>query len=469
MAIKFNPQQQEAFNRLKGFVKQNTINTFILKGYAGTGKTLLIQHLAEYLTKEKINYNLMATTGRAAGVLRGRTDLPTSTIHSVLYRFASVEGDDDSIPDDASPDLFGDMQLHFYPVEQLEKNCIYIIDEASMLASVPDDKSSYAVFGTGSLLLDFLKAAGRNKVIFVGDPAQLPPVHQNTSPALELDWLRKQGRVVAEAKLTQIMRTDEDNDILQMAQEVRNQIGEIAFSKWIKLPAKNRKKCKVVQDTQSLFLEYYAHYVQFGEKGSIAIAPSNRLCNQLNIQFRQRLFSYRNNILEVGEILMVNQNNYLVPLTNGDFVKVLSLGEISEKAHLKFQNVRIKQLETGKEFEIKLALDCLGNYNGNLTMDQQRNLMIDFSKRMRERNIRPKTEQYNSAMRTDPYLNSLRAGYGYVVTCHKSQGGEWEYVFLFLDKSMYAYMEPDVMRRWWYTAITRTKQQVYLQEGWWLK
>jgi superfamily I DNA/RNA helicase len=125
-------------------------------------------------------------------------------------------------------------------------------------------------------------------------------------------------------------------------------------------------------------------------------------------------------------------------------------------------------VDTEKEFQIKLALDPFSNFAANLTIDQQRNLMIDFSRRMRRNGIKPKSDAYKEAMRKDTYLNSLRATYGYVVTCHKAQGGEWKDVFLFLDKKMYAYLAADEMRRWWYTAITRTKEHLYLHNDWWI-
>ena len=138
------------------------------------------------------------------------------------------------------------------------------------------------------------------------------------------------------------------------------------------------------------------------------------------------------------------------------------------RAHLKFQNVRVAHLETEKEYQLNLALDPFSNFAPNLTTDQQRNLMIDFSRTMRRKKIRPKSDEYLEVMRKDPYLNSLRASYGYVVTCHKAQGGEWKHVYLFLDKKMYGFMNTDQLRKWWYTAITRTKEHLYIHDDWWV-
>lgn len=469
MKITLNTKQQKVFDHLKEFIKKDyPIDTIILNGYAGTGKTLLVQEFASYLQKKKIKFSLLATTGRAAAVLRGKTDFPTSTIHGALYKFSKVDGDSDDIAIDAKPDEYGQMKLLFEPAELLEEDCIYIIDEASMLASESSDDSSFAIFGTGSLLPDLLHAIGRNKIILVGDPAQLPPVFQDASPAFDIKWLETYNRKVERYFLEEIMRTDKDNDILIVAEEVRKNIGKESFSKWIKLPALNRNNCKVLPDANTVFLEYYSYFLQFGPEGAIGIAHSNKACNHLNQFFRRRLYPNRNNLLEVGEILMVTQNNYLIPLVNGDFIKVLNIGEISEKCNLRFQNVKIEHLVSGNIYEIKLALDPLSQYVSNLSTDQQRNLMIDFSKRMRKKGIKANSNFYKDAMQKDVYLNSLRATYGYVITCHKSQGGEWENVFLFLDKGMYGYMSQDYMRKWWYTAITRAKKYLFLHREWWL-
>ncbi|MBW7840732.1 MAG: AAA family ATPase [Chitinophagaceae bacterium] len=464
----FNDKQQQVFNQLKAFVKDKTIDTFILNGYAGTGKTFLIQFFAKYLKQKKMKFALLATTGRAAAVLRGKTELPTSTVHGALYSFSKVDGDDEDIPDDAPADAFGQMRLIFEPNKKLEDNCVYIVDEASMLASESNNESSFAVFGSGSLLPDLLHAIGKNKIIFVGDPCQLPPVNQIVSPALDQNWLNHFGRITVTATLDQIMRTNPDNDILMVAAEVRDAIGTVPVSKWIKLPAKNRNHCTVLPDGNTIFLEYFARFLQYGPKDSIAIAHSNAACNHLNKYFRKRLYRDSDQLVEDGEILMVTQNNHIVPLTNGDFVKVIHRGEISARANLRFQDVRIRHIDTDKEYQIKLALDPFGNFAANLTVDQQRNLMIDFSRRMRRKGIKPKSDAYHEAMRKDSYLNSLRATYGYVVTCHKAQGGEWNEVFLFLDKKMYGYLNPDGMRRWWYTAVTRTKEHLYLHDDWWI-
>lgn len=469
MVAKLNKKQLEVFDLLKAFAKNSTHNTFILNGYAGTGKTFLIQQFASYLKEQKIKFALLATTGRAAAVLRGKTALETNTVHGVLYRFSTVDGDDENIPDDAPSEAYGQMKLVFEPRLQAEKDKIYIVDEASMLGSEPGPETSFASFGSGLLLPDLLDAIKDNKIIFVGDPCQLPPICQTLSPALNEVWLQNASRMVTTGTLDQIMRTEEGNDILIIATDVRNAVGKPPIANWTKLPARNRNNCTLYTDANTLFLEYFTRFLQHGPADCIAIARSHNICNKINKSIRTRLYPSSNQLINVGEILMVSQNNYLVPLSNGDFVKVLSIAEIQVKEQLRFTDVRVLHLETGKEYQVKLALDPFLNYAGNLNTDQQRNLMIEFSRRMRKKNIGPKSDAYKEIMRKDAFLNSLRATYGYAVTCHKAQGGEWNNVFLFLDKGMYGPMKNDELLRWWYTAITRTRKQLHLHDDWWLK
>ena len=468
MAAKLNNKQQEVFDQLTAFVKTDQHDTFILNGYAGTGKTFLIQEFAKYLKEQKIKYSLLATTGRAASVLKGKTTLDTNTVHGELYRFSKVDGDDENIPDDAPAAAYGQMKLIFEPRLQEEKGKIYIVDEASMLGSELGPDTSFASFGSGLLLPDLLTAIRDNKIIFVGDPCQLPPICQTLSPALDKQWLIDAGRKVTAGTLDQIMRTQQGNDILTIATDIRHAVGKPKTSNWTKLPARNRNNCTLFADTNTLFLEYFSRFLQYGSTDSIAIARSNSLCNKINKNIRYKLYPGSTQIVNVGEILMVTQNNYLVPLTNGDFVKVMEIGEILPKDQLRFADVRVAHMETGSEHKVKLALDPFANFAPNLTPDQQRSLMIDFSRRMRKKSIGPKSDAYQESMRKDPYLNSLRATYGYAVTCHKAQGGEWDNVYLFLDKSMYGAMNNDEMLRWWYTAITRTRRQLHLHDDWWL-
>jgi ATP-dependent exoDNAse (exonuclease V) alpha subunit len=469
MEFNLNTKQKAVFKQLIDFIDSESHDTFILNGFAGTGKTFLIQHFAKHLEKEKHKFLLIASTGRAAAVLKGKTGLPTNTIHGQLYGFSNIEGEDENIPADAPNEAYGQMKLIFSPKQQIEKGCLYIVDEASMLGSESGPETSFANFGSGLLLPDLLKAINKNKIVFVGDPCQLPPINQSISPALNKNWLSQHNRKVTVATLDEIMRTAKNNDILTLAADVRSGIGKAKSENWTKLKALYRNNCTIHENNNELFEAYFNRFSRNDIKNCIAIARKNEICQNINVAFRKKLFPITNNLINEGELLMVSQNNYLVPLSNGDFVKVLKVGKSNMYAGLHFTSIKVLHVETEQEFDIKIVQEPFVNGSANLNTHQQRALMIEFSRKMKKQNIKPKSEIYLERMKKDEYLNCLRATYGYAVTCHKAQGGEWDHVYLFLDKSMYGAMKNDELLRWWYTAITRTKKQLHLHYEWWLK
>lgn len=461
-----NKEQAEVISSIKEFIKGGEHDTFILKGYAGTGKTFLMQHLATELNNEKSAFSFLATTGRAATVLKGKTGFEARTIHGELYQFFEVDGDNNDIPANADTDAYGQMKLIFNVRAKDDTKKIYIVDEASMVSTESDDEKAYAQFGSGDLLHDLLSVVEDNKIIFVGDPCQLPPVNQSFSPALDEAYLSAKGRKVQKAELQTIVRTRSGNDIVDLAHSIRNLIGNEDLPKWVKLSAQGMTNC-IVHPSEEDLLNRYLEQFSAKQRNSIAIAQTNAACNRINTEVRKFLYGRPGAPLMPGDILMVTQNNYMVPLTNGDFVEVVAVNDTISEAGLNFVDVKVKHQLTGKEYEILLSLDVLYGGGANLNKDQQRTLMINFSNRMRSRKIGPNTQKYKDNMKKDEYLNSLRATYGYAVTCHKAQGGEWDNVYLFLNKSMYA-MNTNDMCRWWYTAITRAKQSLHLAHDWWI-
>lgn len=466
-APKLNIEQQEVFASVQKFLKHPAADTFVLKGYAGSGKTFLMQHLAQWLDKNEQSFCMLASTGRAATVLRGKTGLEAKTVHSELYHFNKVIGDDDETPDDAPIDKFGQMKLQFNLRIPDESKKLYIIDEASMLANDPTDDDYLALFGSGQLLQDFFAAIGRNKVIFVGDPAQLPPVNHLDSPALNMDWLSQQKRTALTMMLYTVERTQSNNDILVLAERIRHLTTCVNLPRYPKMVAKDIQNVCMNGSLQALFKSYVATYKENEYGNSIAIAHSNRIVQSINRAMRRELYGKLDMPIQVGDVLLVTQNNYVVPLTNGDFVFVTGLGEIRIQANLHFQSVRVKAFLSDTEFELLMSLDVLYSNSGNFTKDQMKAIMVDFTRRVRQKGIRPNTEAYKKAMMEDSYLNCLRATYGYAVTCHKAQGGEWNNTFLFLDKGMFI-MKPTELCRWWYTAVTRTKNKLHLADDWWI-
>lgn len=463
-----NHDQQQAFKALQRFVEHPAADTFVLKGYAGTGKTYLMQHFARWLKENNHEFSLLASTGRAATVLRGKTGFDATTVHGELYRFSRVDGDEEDLPEDAPADKFGQMLLQFSLRPPDDGKRIYIIDEASMLGSEPGPDEGVVAFGSGQLLPDFFVAAGNNKIVFVGDPGQLPPVGQAFSPALDMGWLAGEGRTAISTTLEKIERNDAGNDILVLASNVRNMVANES-NPFPKLPAAYLNNVKLYDSDQALFEDYLDVFNRKGPSAALAIARTNQEVAVINRDMRYRIYGEWDLPVKEGDVLMVVQNNYSVPLTNGDFVEVMSLGETEVHAGLNFQRIKVKAYLSGQEHELLISLEVLYGNDNNLTRDQSRMLMIDFSRRMRQRKIPVNSEAYKQRMMQDKILNCLKAKFGYAVTCHKAQGGEWDDVYLFLNNKMYGMRPKENLFRWWYTAITRAKRRLHLSRSWWIE
>jgi ATP-dependent exoDNAse (exonuclease V) alpha subunit len=461
-----NQDQKTAFKAIQRFL-DSAADTFVLKGYAGTGKTFLMQHLATWLKEQKHPFKMLASTGRAATVLRGKTGFTARTVHSELYNFSQVDGMDDDHPDDASYDLFGQLRMLFQLREPDDEKTLYIVDEASMLSSELGEDNSFASFGSGFLMTDFFSAVGRNKIIFVGDPCQLPPVGEITSPALDMDWLAMEKRIAVSFTLETIERTDAGNDILVLAESIRKLSEKEDPERFVKLPAGGLNNVKLHENNKALFNSYLEKYKAVGVNGALAIARSNRMVGDINRAVRRDLYGELDMPLQNGDVLLVIQNNYAVPLANGDFVTVTELGPAKTQAGLNFQEIKVKALATGEEHDVLVSLDILYGKSVNFSESQQKSLMLDFKQRMKSSDIRGNTPEFKTEMMGDPYLNCLRSKYGYAVTCHKSQGGEWDHIYLFLEKSMYSMPQPELYK-WWYTAVTRARKELNLVNEWWI-
>ena len=267
--------------------------------------------------------------------------------------------------------------------------------------------------------------------------------------------------------LKKIERTDAKNDILKLAAAVRQMILDNVDVQYPRLPAANLSNVKLHSSAKSLYLSYLESYKAKGVNGTLAIARANKTVQDINRAIRRDLFGEKDLPLQQGDVLLVTQNNYYVPLTNGDFVTVTELGEKESRDDLHFQNVKVKSVTTEIEYSLLLSLEALSSKKGTFTNEQMKSQMIDFGYRMREKELLPSSEKYQKAMLTDKYLNCLKATYGYAVTCHKAQGGEWDNVYLFLDTKMYG-MPNQELFKWLYTAITRARKELNLENGIWV-
>ncbi len=239
---------------------------------------------------------------------------------------------------------------------------------------------------------------------------------------------------------------------------------EVTFPK---IPASNLNNVKLYASDEELFKAYSKRQKIKGTNGTLAIARSNKTVQNINKAMRRDLYGSSTTSLQIGDVLLVTQNNYRVPLSNGDFVIVCSLGDIQTKERLNFQTARVKAVASDAEYDVLLSVEALKSDKGNLNDDQLKSLIINFTHRMQAKNISVNSPEYRKRMMEDEYFNCLRTTYGYAVTCHKAQGGEWDDVFLFLDKSMYG-MKRQELFKWWYTAITRSRQELNLVKDWWI-
>lgn len=460
--IVLTPSQQSVFNQIKAFI-QSDANVFILRGYAGTGKTTMIQTIVNEISKS-ISVVLMAPTGRAARVLASKTDHDASTIHRAIYGKAAIRA--------KKCDDIADLEFKYvFPVGQSNDKMVAIIDEASMLCSRTIQQELFQ-FGTDNLmddLLTYVRPSFGGKLIFVGDPAQLPPVGESESNALRREFFEEKGFKVMEAELTEVLRQSGESVILKNAMQIRNLLEK---DKRNRLVFEEKANEVEVLEKGELLEQYLSDRKKSNRNNSVVICFTNQGAYHYNKEIRESLYGTENPPLRAGDVLMVVQNNYSLDRMNGEFVPVLEIGETTHQSApvyvqqggrreriiitLEFVQVMITD-GNGIPTSCLLLLDLLNNGNASLTIDQQRALYINF--RMRHQHLKPGTEAFGNALQSDAYYNCLKAKYGYAVTGHKCQGGEWGKVYV--DYYGRTGLSKDCLR-WAYTATTRAQNTLYV-------
>lgn len=476
--ITLKPGQKEAFKKLKDFVASDEQRVFILRGYAGTGKTTLMKFLIRELEAQERPYRLLASTGRAAKILSNMTGTSSgSTIHSMIYSFNGLNQDLSNV-DTTKVEVTGQLYLTFEPTnvnDQEDTGVVYIVDEASMIADRSSGEIYQASFGSGRLLkelLDYDKRPG-SKFLFVGDPCQLPPVTEAFSPALYPEYFRQAfGIAVEMAELTEIVRQGEGNDIVSVSQYVRQRFDQVPPEKKYYCGMQYREylpfgNCSNIRlyPTRNEMVENYVRNVQReGFNHSTLICRANKDCLQQSRLVRSLLGIGGDTIVK-GDLLMVVQNN-VCGLMNGDMVEVVEVrGNTFAHAGLHFRRVVVKELFSQRKQLLLLVEDTVNSPNVNLNQVQQKELFVDFIFRMKAQGItQSMQEAFQDAMRKDVYLNALRCNYGYVITCHKAQGGEWEEVFVDLP-DYFMYQPTKGTYQWIYTAMTRARNTLHLVNG----
>ena len=442
-------KQHELLNELTDFIFSNNNRAlFLLKGYAGTGKTTTISTVVNSLWKAGKKAVLLAPTGRAAKVISVYSKKQALTIHKKIY----------------FPKKQQNGSVDFVMQPNKHTNTIFIIDEASM---IPDKPSNAKLFETGSLLDDLISYvySGKNcKIIFIGDTAQLPPVKLNVSPALEATTLELDyHKDVTELELDEVMRQHENSGILANATHLRMLIDNHSTNFQFDLEYPDIIRLVDGYDIEDAITTAYDNN---GVEDTAFIVRSNKRANQYNEQIRTKIRGQENEI-STGDFVMVVKNNYYWLkdsseagfIANGDICEVMRINSIKELYGFKFAEVEVRMIDypNQKPFETVLLLDTLTSETPSLTYDESNKLY----QAVREDFAHEKSKYKQLlAIKNNKFFNALQVKFSYAMTCHKSQGGQWKTVFIeqpYLPDGI----DTDYLR-WLYTALTRAQEKLYL-------
>lgn len=444
-------RQWELIHLLENFAKnKGTNDLFLLKGYAGTGKTSVMGAYVKTLTDLRIKTKLLAPTGRAAKVFSQKSNKQDAfTIHKQIYRRKSKA-------DFSSP-------LSLQP--NLSKNTLFIVDEASMIGDYTMNNDG-SISGRNLLddLIDYVYSAEGCKLVFLGDDGQLPPVGSDYSPAMSMDYLKHHypNLNIFNFTLEEVLRQSKNSDILLNATTLRKPEKE-GYPKFVLTGQ---------EDLLRLPGEYLQEILEnsfnnYGIEDTIIITRSNKRANAYNNQVRARILWYEDLICS-GDYMMVVKNNYFWTnddskmgfIANGEILVVKRILKFEEMYGFQFARLQVQFIDYEEEGEIEILVltETLNSDGPSLSRERMKELFFEVEKDYYH--IRDKKKRYEAILE-NPYFNALQVKYAYAVTCHKSQGGQWKNVFIDLG-----YVTEDMMNgefyRWLYTAITRGSEKVYL-------
>ena len=445
--------QREACTLLTEFLFDPDPNAaFMLKGYAGTGKTSLVSARIQSAPHLKIKTLLLAPTGRAAKVLSGYSHRKAYTIHKKIYTTIT---DASGIP-------------HSVRAPNKHSYTLFIVDEASMIGL---DNMEGALFGRRSLLEDLIEYVSEGshcRLLLIGDTAQLPPVGQPESPALSSEFLSSISNLkIFEYELTEVVRQESLSGILHNATLLRQQITHLEDWDEVQLPLFEPLPDVVRLSGEELQEALESEYSANGQEDVVLITRSNKNANQYNQAVRYRIL-YREDEINAGDYLMVVKNNYfwldqesdMGFIANGDIVEVQSVRNHQELYGFHFVDATLRFIDYPDmpNIDCKLLLETLHSESPNLTREESQqlfqNVMEDYA------DVESKSERLR-LVKENPYFNALQVKFSYALTCHKTQGGQWSTVFI--DQG---YFTEDMLNkeflRWLYTALTRATQKVYL-------
>ncbi len=442
--------QEKAMANIGNFMRsKNNDSVFILNGYAGTGKTTLISVLVNVLTSLNIDFVLLAPTGRAAKVISTYAHKRAYTIHKYIYWiFTAKEGG-----------------LRITLQKNLHKNALFIVDESSMIGT----SSSSSLNGSGCLLDDliaYVKQGQNCNLFFVGDMAQLPPVGENLTPALDAKYLEKNyGFNVYTSTFKTVVRQQYESGILENATTLRKSLN---YENKV-LPKLSLGGFTDIERVPGVELSDIldSSYSQQDIHNVIVLCRSNKRANMYNQQIRNRIL-FREDVIATGDILMVVKNNYFcLPdghsagfVANGDIIEIMRIRKVYALYGFDFADVTIRMMDYPDDlnFETTILLNTISTETPSLSSDDYRKLfneiLLDYED---EKTYKAKMDK----MRVNPHLNALQIKFAYAITTHKSQGGQWHTVFVdhgFLDKEKI----DNMFIKWLYTSFTRATDKLYL-------
>lgn len=451
--------QERAMQTFAHFLADRNPNVvMILRGSAGTGKTSLAGAMVRTMQRLGQKLMLLAPTGRAAKVFSLNSGMPAYTIHRRIYREKAYQG------------LDGQFNLN----ENRYRNMLFVVDEASMVSSVPNGDSH---FGSGSLLDDLFKYvySGDNcRLLLIGDSAQLPPVGEDEAPALSADMLAGYGMKVYECDLNEVLRQSQDSGILYNATFIRHLITHEEATDLPRIEFAGFADI-VVMPGDELIDSLSSSYSHTGLDDTIVVTRSNKHANIYNQGIRNMVLD-RDDMLCSGDMLMIVRNNYFwteqlaadksspassVPafLANGDRAKVLRVRNVREFYGFRFADVWLQFPDYDNfEMQVTITMDSLTTDAPALTREQNETL---YNKVMEDYADLPTKPERLKALRKDIYFNALQVKFAYAVTCHKAQGGQWQHVYLDQGYMTDDMLTPDYIH-WLYTAFTRATDKLFL-------
>ncbi len=440
--------QDTVLNHIAAFLLSQKENpTYVLRGYAGTGKTSLVKTLIRTLPSIGLQFVLMAPTGRAAKVLVNYTAQNASTIHRRIYQTISLP----------------DGSFRKTRAENKSKNTLFIVDEASMIGEQKE-------LGGNSLLDDLVGYVfgGENcRLLLIGDTAQLPPVESQGSPALDCEYLKSEFPITAATyELTEVKRQALESGILYNATEIRQLLKQNRYN--YELPIFHLNGFNDIQkiDPETFEEMLYRAFANTSENEAVIVCKSNKRANMFNQAIRGRILNMEGEIA-TGDKLMVTKNNYYWAgdnetmgfIANGDMAEIRKINHFEEMYGFHFADVELgfTDYQNIPVLEAKILLDTLNSNSPSLSEEENKRLFMAIEGDYMDI---PNRRQRYKEMKKNPWFNALQVKFAYALTCHKTQGGQWENVFIDSSFNQKETLEAEDMR-WIYTALTRAQRRIY--------